>query len=134
MKFIKLAGKQYLVSLAELFNKCASSSHFPSDLQLAEIIPIFKKNDILSKENYRSLNILHVVFTLFEKIISQQFIVYFQDVLVAAISAYRKGHSCQHVLLQLTEFWRNAMDAGENVSSVAMDLSRAFYCMPHLYY
>ena len=48
-----------------------------------------------------------------------------------ALSAYRKGYSCQHVILRLTEYWRQALDNGSTVGTVAMDLSRAFDKMPH---
>ena len=47
------------------------------------------------------------------------------------LSAYRKGYSCQHVILRLTEYWRQALDNGSAVGTVAMDLSRAFDKMPH---
>ena len=47
------------------------------------------------------------------------------------LSAYRKGYSCQHAILQLTEYWRRALDEGQNVGTIAMDLSKAFDKMPH---
>ena len=47
------------------------------------------------------------------------------------ISAYRKGHSCHHVLLDLTEEWRKYLDNDKIVGAVLMDLSKAFDCLPH---
>ena len=47
------------------------------------------------------------------------------------VSAYRKGYSCQHVILRLTELWRKALDDNNYVGTIAMDLSKAFDCMPH---
>ena len=47
------------------------------------------------------------------------------------VSGFRKNHSCQHVLLNMTEEWRKALDKNENVAAVAMDLSKAFDCLPH---
>jgi hypothetical protein len=47
------------------------------------------------------------------------------------LSAYRKGYSCQHVILQLTESWRKALDDKNYVGCLAMDLSKAFDNMPH---
>ena len=46
-------------------------------------------------------------------------------------SPYKKGYSCQHVILRLTEYLRQALDNGSAVGTVAMDLSRAFDKMPH---
>ena len=56
---------------------------------------------------------------------------YFVSILNHSLSAYRAGYSCQHVILQLTEFWRQSLDKGNCVGTVAMDLSKAFDSMPH---
>ena len=47
------------------------------------------------------------------------------------MSAYRENHSTNHVLIRLTESWRNALDNNKLVGTVLMDLSKAFDCIPH---
>ena len=115
-KFLKLCGFHIAKPHCALFNQCVSKSIFPTDMKLAEISPMFKKND---KENDRSVNIL----TAMSKV--------FQYISNPSLSAYRKGYSCQHVILQLTEYWREALDNNDYVGTVAMDLSKAFDSMPH---
>ena len=110
--FIKISGPQLCNSLCELFNICVKASSFPSDMKLAEISPIFKRDDNLCKENYRSINILAIVSKLFENILSDQITGYFRNLLCSPLSAYRKGYSCQHVILRLTEYWRQALVVG----------------------
>ena len=100
-------------------------------MKLAEISPIFKRDDSLCKENYRSINLLAIVSKLFENILSDQITGYFRNLLCSPLSAYREGYSCQHVILRLTEYWRQALDNGSTVGTVAMNLSRAFDKMPH---
>ena len=100
-------------------------------MKLSEISPIFKKNDSLSKENYRSVNILTVISKVFERIISDQLTKYFTEILSNRLSAYRKGYSCQQVILHLTEFWRSALDDNKYVGTISTDLSKAFDRMPH---
>ena len=56
---------------------------------------------------------------------------YFNDLLSSSLSTYRKGYSCQHVILRLTEYCRQALDNDSTVGTIAMDLSRAFDKMPH---
>ena len=129
--FLKLSGSRLNSSLCDLFNTCVTASFFPTDMKLAEISPIFKKNDNLCKENYRSINLLTITSKLFENIMSDQITEYFSDLLSSSLSAYRKGYSCQHVILRLTEYWRQALDNGNTVGTIAMDLSRAFDKMPH---
>ena len=130
-KFIKLSGISLATSLCELFNRCVMFSHFPVDMKLAEISPVLKKIESLCKENYRSVNILTVTSKIFERIMADQLMSYFDNLLSTHLSAYRKGYSCQHAILQLTEYWRKALDEGQNVGTVAMDLSKAFDKMPH---
>ena len=101
-KFIKLAGISLTRNLTWLINECISTSTFPSDMKMAEICPVFKKNDSLLKENYRSINILPIVSKLFEKLIATQLMEYFNGVINPSVSAHGKGYSCQHALLQLT--------------------------------
>ena len=130
-KFLKICGAGVAKPFSELFNLCILSATFPTDMKLAEISPVFKKNDNLDKVNYRSVNILTAISKVFEYILSDQMTEFFIDILHSSVSAYRKGYSCQHVLLKLTEHWRDAFDADKYVGIVAMDLSKAFDSMPH---
>ena len=118
-------------SLCNVFNASISSCDFPSSLKWADINPIYKKKENLCKENYRSVNVLAVVPKVFEIILSDQLMTYFVSILSHSLSAYRAGYNCQHVILQLTEFWRQSLDKGNCVGTVAMDLSKAFDRMPH---
>ena len=40
-----------------LFNNAISNSEFPEDLELADVTPIFKKNNPLDKTNYRPVKV-----------------------------------------------------------------------------
>ena len=42
------------------------------------------------------------------------------------VSAYRKGHNSQHVLIRILEEWRQHLDNNKIVGGVFMDLSKAF--------
>ena len=46
-KFLKLCGFHIAKPYCALFNQCVSKSIFPTDMKLAEISPMFKKNDNL---------------------------------------------------------------------------------------
>ena len=56
---------------------------------------------------------------------------YVNSILSKYLSGFRKGHSCQHVLLRLTEEWRKQLDNGKVFGALFMDLSKAFDCLPH---
>ena len=122
--FLKCSGDDMPTSLCNVFHVSISSCDFPSTLKWAEINPIYEKKVTLCKENYRSINVLAVVSEVFERILSDQLMDYFVSILSHSLSAYRAGYSCQHEILQLTEFWRQSLDKGNCVGTVAMDLSR----------
>ena len=130
-KFIKLSSISISHSLCTIFNKCVVSSRFPSLMKMSEISPIFKKSDTLSKENYRPVNLLTVWSKVFERILSDQLTNHFIKILSSRVSAYRKGYSCQHVIIDLTEFWRQSLDDNKYVGTISTDLSKAFDSMPH---
>ena len=73
--------------------------------------------------------------SVFSKVIEKHYetsmIEYMNSLLSKYISGLRKGHSCQHVLLRLTEEWRKQLDNNKIFGALFMDLSKAFDCLPH---
>ena len=77
------------------------------------------------------MNVLRVISKMFERILADQLMIHFDNLLSVHLSAYRKGYSCQHTILQLTEFRGRAFNEGQNVGTIATDLSKALDKMPH---
>ena len=102
--FLKCSGDNMSTSLCNVFNASIYSCDFPNTLKWADINSIYKKKDNLCKEKYRSVNVLAVVSKVLERILSDQLMEYFVSILSHSLSAYWAGYSCQHVILQLTEF------------------------------
>ena len=130
-RFIKMCDSRTIEHFCSIFNKCILECRFPHDLKIADISPVYKKDDSLCKNNYRSVNVLVVLSKVFEKMVANQLSEFILNLLHAKLSAYRKGYSCQHVLLQLTEYWRDALDDHDFAGAIATDLSKAFDSMPH---
>ena len=107
--FLKCSDDDMSTSLCNVFNTCISSCDFLSILKWADINPIYKKKDSLCKENYRSLDVLTVVSKVFERVLSDQLMGDFMFILNHSLSAFRAGYSCQHMILQLTEFGANPL-------------------------
>ena len=100
-------------------------------MKKAEIIPVYKKDDPLKKENYRPVSLLPNVSKIFERLIYKQINGYMCDKLSKYITGFRKCHGTQHSLLVMLEKWKKALDKGENVCTISMDLSKAFDCINH---
>ncbi len=86
---------------------------------------------MLDKTKYRPVSVLPGGSKVYEKLMSNQLIAFFESILHSALSGYRNRYSCEHVLLQASEKWRQALDNGEYVGSILIDLSKAFDSMPH---
>ena len=56
---------------------------------------------------------------------------YFNNILCKELSAYRKSYGSSNVLLNCVEQWKHALDNGDSVGCIMMDLSKAFDSIPH---
>ena len=90
-----------------------------------------KKDDNLNKLNFHPISLLKVMSKIHEGMLSEQLCDYFYGILAHRMSGYRKKHSCQTLLLNMVEQWKQTMDKGEYVGAVLIDLSKAFDCLPH---
>ena len=131
VKFIKLVSRSLIKPLTKLANKCLQENVFPDRMKMANITPLYKKKDKLNRDNYRSVNLLIALSKVFEKIISNQIYDHMQSLFHVYLSGFRKRHGCHDILIRLTEDWRMALDNGDTIGVVAIDLSKAFDCMPH---
>ena len=132
-KLVKLANKVISVPLSELINETLiiHKCHFPNAEKIACVAPVSKKDDRLDKSNHQSISVLNVFSKIFERFLLQQMILYFNNILPTFLSAYREGHSYQHVLLRLIKTWRKCLDKNNLVGAILMNLSKAFDCLPH---
>ena len=90
--------------------KCIENCILPVNLKNADISPLFKKLDRLSKNNYRPVSILPTLSKLYEKILYIQIYNYFDNIFSKYLCGFRKGHSTQHCLLFMLENLRKALD------------------------
>ena len=130
-QFIRRIGMKLVKPLCLIFNQCVRENTFPDKMKMANITPLYKKNDKLNKDNYRSVNILPILSKVFEKLFYMQMYEYMESFFHTYLSGFRKGYGCQDLLIRMIEDWRHSIDHGSTVGVVAIDLSKAFDCMPH---
>ena len=128
---IKKFQQILLRPLTECINFCLSTGSFPDDLKLAEVVPIFKKDDNLDKSNYRPISILPAISKIYERILFNRISKYFEAIFSDALCGFRSKHSTQHALLQLLQNWQKMLDNSKMIGTVLMDLSKAFDSLPH---
>ena len=74
--------------LANCINKSFENGAFPYCLKEGKVIPIFKKDDPLDKENYRLVSILALLSKVFEKLIYKQLSNYTESFLSSILCGF----------------------------------------------
>ena len=118
-------------TLQQLFNQALTTGEFPSNLKNADVTPVFKKNNLLSKESYRPFIVLPTISKVFEKLMQNQIYLHINSFLWPYLCHYRKGFNSQHALISLIERWRKSLDNKGYGGAVLMDLSKAFDTLNH---
>ena len=68
---------------------------------------------------------------LYESFVNDHHLEFFSRLLNDLIGTYRKGHSCQLLLVKCIGNWKNALDKQQDISALLMDLPKAFDCLQH---
>ena len=130
-KLLKIGAYPMSQSLMPLINECINQCVFPQSCKFAEVSPLFKKGDSLSKSNYRPVSILPALSKIIEGILCEQVMSHLEKYLCKSLSAYRRKYSCNNVILKCVEDWKLSLDQKNVIGCVAMDLSKAFDSIPH---
>ena len=83
--------------------------------------------------NYRPVSVLPVLAKVFESIVHQQLYSYLEKnkILREEQTGFRPNRSTQDILLRTVDDWRGALDDGDVVATVMIDLSKAFDTINH---
>ncbi len=130
-KLIKIAAPAISAPSSGFINHVFDQSKFPTQAKAAEVGPIHIKDSQLDKNSYRPVSVLTISSKMIEISMNEQLSQFYEIVLTALMSAYRKGYSCQYTLIKLCEDLRRVLNDGKVVSLLLMDLSKAFDCLPH---
>ena len=132
-KFIKLSATIIAPELVKNFNLAISKGIYPDNLKIAKVIPIFKKGDQTSVNNYRPISILSTINKIFEKILYSRLIKYVDksNILYKYQFGFRKKHSTEHALIELVDQIRLNMGGNQMTCGIFIDLSKAFDTVDH---
>ncbi len=108
-KIVKMCSNELSVTLTELINHSFQTSRFQEDMKKAEISPIFTKKVDMIKDNYRPISLLEIFSKVFETIVAEQLMEYFNGIFDPMLCAYRKKYGTEHVLIKLIDSWKYAL-------------------------
>ena len=112
-------------------NKAINDCNFPSDLKVADVLPIVKTDDSAVKKNYRPISVLSYISKIFERVLNARMVRFVKERLSDLLCGFREKYSMQHAAIRLTESCRNCLDNKGVVGMVLMDLSKAYDCLSH---
>ena len=65
-KIIKIAKEEITEPITNCINSSISTGNFPDELEIADIVPVCKKEDQNYKTNYRPISLLPLISKLFD--------------------------------------------------------------------
>ena len=132
-KLLKDASDIIAPSLVHIFNASIMTGIFPNDLKVAIISPIHKSGRKTQCNNYRPISVLSAVAKILESLISKLLETYLEEngVIIEHQAGFRRQHSTQTSLLNVTNQWYINMDHGCLNGVLFLDLKKAFDCVDH---
>ena len=125
---IKSIKESIKTPLAHICNTSFITGVFPYELNIANVIPIFKSGDEMVFSNYRPVSVLPVFSKLFERLMYNRLITFINDnkILYEYQFGFQKGKSTYMAMVMLIEKVTEALDRGECVIGLFLDFSKAF--------
>ena len=107
-------------------NSSIENGIFPDDLKMAKLIPIFKSGDKSDITNYQPISVLPFFSKIFEKIMHIYLINFIakHNILYKYQFGFRKSHSTNHAIILLVDKINTALDSGNVLIGVFLDLKR----------
>lgn len=114
-----------------LFNTSIQSHSVPNEWKKAHIVPVFKKGDKQSVQNYRPISLLPAVSKVMERLIFNHLYPFLECKIHPLQHGFMKGRSCCTQLLKVYHEIGSILDKGGQIDVIFLDFSKAFDCVPH---
>ena len=125
-------SEQIAPSLTLLFNKSLEEGVFPYEWKLANIVPVYKKDDRQYVESYRPISLL----TIISKVLERCVLVRLRDhdlleILDCTQHGFIPGKSCVTQLVEVIDYIGALLDSGKQTDVIYLDMSKAFDKVKH---
>lgn len=132
-RVLKAAAPVLASPLQKLLNLSINSAVFPSRWKVARVTPIHKDGSRDEKKNYRPISVLCTLSKILEKHVGKSLLNYLQynNLIYINQSAFRKDHSTETALINLTDKLLFDMDNDRLSGLVFIDFRKAFDVINH---
>ena len=114
-------------------NQSLTTGIFPDNLKLAKVIPLFKKGDPTSINNYRPISLLPALSKIFKRVIYNQINSYLtlNNLYYEGQYGFRSKQSTKLAALDIIDTITSIMENGNIPITIYLDLSKAFDTLNH---
>ena len=132
-KIVKWASDLLAPILLVIFNKSIELGHYPGDMKIGEVAPVYKKDEKNDNDNYRPITVLTQFNQLFERLLSKRFINFFEkfNIITKKQFGFLKKHCTEHAILDLKEYIIDNLDKKHVTAVLYLDLQKAFDTVSH---
>ena len=117
--------------LTLLFNISFRTGSLPTEWKLANIVPVYKKGDKNSIENYRPISLTCIVSKVFEKCIRDELFSHCKELIFDCQHGFLPNKSCVTQLLPFSHDVHLGLNFGGLVDVVYFDFAKAFDSVNH---
>ena len=132
-KMLKICCPLISEPLTNVFNNCVKTGIFPDEFKVAKVNPLHKDGNVNEYGNYRPISLLPSLAKVFERIIYNRIINYFEhfELLNANQFGFRSKLNTVDAALRLVEEIRNMKNLKKDPLMLLLDLQKAFDSVDH---
>lgn len=132
-KILKNTKNISSVILTEIFSQSLSLGTLPGDWKVGKVVPVFKKGDRHSPDNYRPISLTCVASKIMEHCIYSHVIRFLEDnnFIHPSQHGFRKGLSCETQLASFIHDLHVNLDSNVQTDVIFLDFAKAFDKVPH---
>ena len=119
--------------LCHIYNMSLEEGIFPSQLKIANVLPLFKAEESFQFNNYRPVSLLCIISKVFEKLMNNRVNDFLSNpkILYEFQFGFRKKHSTYLAHLILLDRITKSLDHGETALGIYLNFSKAFDTVNH---
>ena len=124
---------QIIKPLVHMFNLSFSTGIFPSEMETAEVIPLFRTGNRSDLANYRQISLLSQFSKVLEKLLNLRLehVLSANEILSNCQYGFRSHMSTMHAALELVESTSTAIDDKKYCAGILIDQKTAFDTVNH---
>ena len=127
-RVVKAMHSSSIVPLTHIMNMSLLNGVFPSELNIARVIPLFKSGESNKFSNYRPVSVLPLFSKIMERLMYSRLLSFINkhNILYAYQFGFTMQHSPNLALIVLVDRISKALENGDFVLGLFLDFSKAF--------